>query len=85
LDDAEEPLAVRGRLGLATPTRPRNGPLDGLLHDARGSGQGGALVQGHDDVCAELVLNMDGILRVEPKAGSIDVRFEGDAIIVYVG
>ena len=58
------------------------GPIHGDL--AIGNIVGvGAFVEGHDDVCAEVFLNGDGFFWREAMRGTIDVAFEGYAVIVY--
>ncbi len=58
------------------------GALHGLLEIGFAAVGGGAFVEGHDDVGAEVVLDFDSFLGSEVVGGAVDVGFEGDAVVV---
>lgn len=66
LDDAEQVLSVRVLVGGDAPVEPSDAAFHGLLH-ARVIGRGGLddIVELHDDVRADGVLQIDRVLRGE--------------------
>ena len=44
-----------------------------------------ALIEGEDDICANLVLDLHRDLWRKSMHRAIYVRFEGDALIIYMG
>ena len=44
--------------------------------------KGGALIEGEDDVGAQLVLNLHGDLRGEAVHRAIEMGFKGNAIVI---
>ena len=81
LHDAEEGLIGARVGGLAA-----LGPAVGALHGRPGVGLVGlrwrALVEGHDDVGTQLLLDLDGSLRREAVERAVDVRLEDRALLV---
>ncbi len=69
-------------VGLFTKSEPIVGALHGLLEIGFAAVGGGAFVEGHDDVGAEVVLDFDRFLGSEVVGGAVDVGFEGDAVVV---
>ncbi len=67
------------------PHRPVVGALYRLFLVAAGVDQGGQLVEGEDDVRAELVLDPDRHLGGEPVGGTVEMRAERDAVVVDMG
>ena len=61
------------------------GPAVGAVGGVGGVVEGAwvrrAVVEGHDDVRAELMLDVDGELRREKVRGAVDVGLEGDAVV----
>ena len=68
-----------------TPHRPVVGALHRLFLVAAGVDQRGQLVEGEDDVRAELVLDPDRHLGGEAVGGAVEMRAERDAVVVDVG
>ena len=67
------------------PHRPVVRALHRLFLVATGVDQRRQLVEREDDVRAELVLDPDRHLRGEPVGGAVQVRPEGDPVVVDVG
>ena len=42
----------------------------------------GAFIENHDDICAEIFLNGNGLLRREAMRGTVNVTLEGHAVVV---
>ncbi len=68
-------------LGEAT-DRPQPGALQRVLLVCTGVHQSGQLVEGEDDVGAELVLDLHRHLRREPVRRPVEMRLEGHAVVV---
>ncbi len=82
LDDAKERLIFRPLVGFFALRGPAERAGDGLfVINPLGIGRR-TFVEGHDDVCAELVLHFDAFGRGEVVNTSVDVGFEGDAGVV---
>ena len=64
---------------------PESRSLQGSLLITPSVMKGGALVEGEDDVSAQLVLNLHGHLRGKAVHGSIEMRFKGNPIVIYMG
>ncbi len=89
LDDAEQLLFPRRRNGgVFHGFEAAVGPAMRAFH--RGAGfvfprrVRGALVEGHDDICAEFLLDADGFLWGEAVRRAVEMRFERDPILVDV-
>ncbi len=80
LEDAEKSL-VRPGVGSQGSFCPAMGALHGDLRVGMVVGIG-TLVKGHDDIRAEVLLDLDGAFRCEAVARAVDVRFESDAILI---
>jgi hypothetical protein len=65
--------------------RPRLGSVQRLLLVGAGVDQRGQFVEGEDDVGSELVLDPDRHLRGETVGGAVQMRDEGDAVVVDPG
>jgi hypothetical protein len=81
LQDAEQGLIV-AVLGSPTALRPSVGALESRLEGVPVQGVP-ALIETHDDVGSQLLLGSHRRLRSKTMFGSIDVRPEGDAVLVY--
>lgn len=72
LNDAEQVLAVGVLVGLYAAVKPANRALHGLLHAGMvGRSGGNDIVELHDDVGADRVLQRDGVLRREQHGRAI--------------
>ena len=92
LHHAEQRLRPPVRVGGGQPAmfgqaahRPAVGALHRLLLVAAGVHQRGQFVEREDDVRADLVLDPDRHLGREAVGGAVQVRREGDAVIVDAG
>ena len=84
LHDAEQGLARLGQLetraSIARPsaaTAPSRSSASSCV-----AGNGRAFVEHHLDIGAEQTLHLDGALRRERDAGAVEMRLEGDAVLL---
>src|SRR5207253_1614667 len=75
LNDAEERL-VAPCLGFLAEAGPTDGAINRLGELVAPGGQGGALVESHDHVGAEFLLNVNRRAGIQPHESAIEVRFE---------
>src|SRR5262249_42236749 len=81
LDDAEQGLVGPG-VGPPAALGPAQGAPGGLPGPLVAGGVLDALVEGHDHVRAELLLDGDGHLRGQAALAAVDVGAEGDPVLV---
>ena len=43
-----------------------------------------ALIESHDNICAQVFLDLDGFFGRKAMSGAIDMALEGHAIVVYL-
>ena len=65
--------------------RPQACAFQGLLLIAAGVEERRQLVEGEDDVCAQVVLDLHGHFGGEAVQGAVEVGAEGDAVVVHIG
>ena len=82
LHDAEERLPLGLVVGLRAAVEPGEGSADPRLHGAPLRRKGRALGEGHDDVGAERVLDLDGALGSELHLASVHLVLEANAPFV---
>ena len=93
LNDSEEALLIRSSMRLDTSLEPVRGSVDGYLEPLAKRPHrlgvpfiwrpgGRAVVEGHDDVRSEIVLDLHRPFRSKVDLGTIDDGFEGDAFVV---
>ncbi len=80
LDDPKEGLIV-ARFGGETALGPAVRPLHGSLAVCMVIGVG-AFVESHDDIRAQVFLDLDGFFGSKTVGGAVNVALEGDAIVV---
>eukprot|EP00187_Rhodella_violacea_P007535 CAMPEP_0174907946 /NCGR_PEP_ID=MMETSP0167-20121228/62741_1 /TAXON_ID=38298 /ORGANISM="Rhodella maculata, Strain CCMP736" /LENGTH=424 /DNA_ID=CAMNT_0016151543 /DNA_START=353 /DNA_END=1624 /DNA_ORIENTATION=+ len=85
LDDAEEVLGGFAGVGGVAAVDPAEGAVHGGLDAGAGGGGGNDVVEGHDDVGADLVLDLDGFFRGEEDFGAVDDGLEADAFLGHLG
>jgi hypothetical protein len=83
LDDPEQRLAGAA-VGPAGPLGPAGGPLDGEAQHVGRGGQRRAHVEGHLDVGAQPLLDVDGGLGCEAMEGAVVHRAERHAVVVHL-
>ena len=83
LDDAEEPL-VAPLLGGEAPRGPARGACGRFVHRLPGGGIGRAFVERHDDVRAEVLLDLDRTLGREEVRRAVEVALETHALLAEV-
>src|SRR3972149_645929 len=71
-------------MALLTSLGPEVAALHGLVDVVEGFSEGRTLIEGHDDVSTQLLLNLDDTLRCEEMLAAIDMRTEQDAFIAYL-
>ena len=81
---AADPLAVEFLVGAEAEFRPAVGAVESFGEAFWRAIGGRAIVEGHDDVGAEVVLDAHRFLRGEADHGAVDVAFKGDAVAVEV-
>lgn len=84
LDDGEEHLA--GFVAelvevISAADSPVEGARGSILGERAISGSFDALVEDHDDVCAQGDLDIEGTFRGKEMLGAIEMRAEGDALV----
>jgi hypothetical protein len=83
LHDAEEKLVV-ARVGFLRAARPVDGAVDGGGDLLRGRRQPHALVERHDDVGAEVVLDADRVLGPQEVVDPVDRAAEADPVVGHL-
>lgn len=81
LDDAKKSLIGAG-FGFQTTFCPNMGALHGTF-DIFSFERIGALIERHDDISAEFLLNLDRFFGSQPTVGAIDVALECDPVFIY--
>ena len=65
LDDAEQRLFLRTLMCIFSPLGPTQRSLHAVFHVIIGAGIRSALIKAHDDIRADLVLNLNGFFRTQ--------------------
>ena len=81
LDDAEERLGGGAFVGLETSDRPAVGTVGGFLGLVGVGRMPDGLVEGHDDVGVNGMLDLGCGFRCEQVLGPVDVGSEGDSVV----
>ena len=81
LNNSEECLIIRPRMGLETPLHPLQRATNTLPRFGTSRGIRRALVEGHDDVGAELILNLDRPFRSQVHHLARDFILEAGGLI----
>src|SRR5215475_12606692 len=81
LDDREERL-VSSPLGLATALGPKNCSANRIGYHLKRTVARRTFIEAHGDICAQVLLDLDGALGAEFQPRAIDMRLENAGAVI---